>query len=54
MDNSLMSKVKNVNIVTKQSKAGNEYQMLQITFVNGYVFETYLKPEQLFIVNNIK
>ena len=54
MDNSLLNKVKDVKVVTKQSKAGNTYQMLQIMFTNGYVFETYLKPEQLFIINNIK
>lgn len=54
MNDSLLSKVKNISIVTKKSKAGNDYQMLQVTFANGYVYESYVKPEQLFIINSMK
>ena len=49
-----MAKVKDVSLVTKKSKAGNDYQMLAITFNNGYVFETFAKAEQLFIINSLK
>lgn len=44
--NSIMTKVKDVSLVTKKSKAGNDYQMLAITFNNGYVFETYVEVKQ--------
>ena len=54
MDNSLLNKVKDIKLVTKQSKAGNTYQMLQSMFTNGYALETFVKDEQLFIINNIK
>ncbi len=54
MENSLLNKVKDIKLVTKQSKAGNTYQMLQIMFTNGYALETFVKDEQLFIINNIK
>ena len=37
-------------IVEKTSKAGKPYKVLQITFPNGYVFETYLNNEQSYII----
>lgn len=50
----ITQKVKGVSLVTKKSKAGTDYQMLAVTFVNGYVLETFLKQEQLFIINSMK
>lgn len=37
-------------IVEKNSKAGKPYKVLQITFPNGYIFETFLNNEQAFII----
>ena len=37
-------------IVEKISKAGKPYKVLQVTFPNGYVFETFLNDEQSFII----
>lgn len=37
-------------IVEKTSKAGKPYKVLQVTFPNGYVFETFLNNEQSFII----
>lgn len=37
-------------IVEKTSKAGKPYKVLQITFPNGYVFETFLNNEQSYII----
>lgn len=54
MSDSLLSKVKNICLVTKKSKAGNDYQMLQVTFANGYVYESYAQAEQVFIINSMK
>ena len=37
-------------IVERTSKAGRLYKVLQITFPNGYVFETFLNNEQSYII----
>ena len=37
-------------IVERTSKAGKLYKVLQITFPNGYVFETFLNNEQSYII----
>lgn len=50
----ITQKVKSVSLVTKKSKAGNDYQMLQVVFQNGYKYEAFVKDEQLFIINSMK
>ena len=47
MENSLLNKVKDIKLVTKQSKAGNTYQMLQIMFTNGYALVTLSRTSAL-------
>ena len=37
-------------VVEKTSKAGKSYKVLQVTFPNGYVLETFLKTEQAYIL----
>lgn len=37
-------------VVEKTSKAGKPYKVLQVTFPNGYVLETFLKTEQAYII----
>lgn len=37
-------------IVERTSKVGKLYKVLQITFPNGYVFETFLNNEQSYII----
>lgn len=50
----LSSKTKTVKILSKKSsKSGNSYNVLEVTFSNGYVFETFLNQEQLFILNSL-
>lgn len=50
----ITQKVKGVSLVTKKSKLGNDYTVLQVVFQNGYKFESFLKDEQLFIINSMK
>lgn len=40
-------------IVEKVSNKGNAYTVLQVTFENGYVFETFLTREQVYILSSI-
>lgn len=50
----ITQKIKSASLLTKTSKAGNEYQVLHIVFQNGYKFEPFLKDEQAFIIESIE
>ena len=45
--------VKSVEILNKQSKNGNPYKQIAITFVNGYVYMNFLSDEQYFILKSV-
>lgn len=38
-------------VIEAVSKQGKTYYQLRIAFSNGYVFETFLNKEQLYIIN---
>lgn len=50
----LTQKIKGVSLVTKKSKAGNDYNMLQVVFQNGYTLEKYVDANESFIVGSMK
>lgn len=41
-----------IAVEEKTSKAGKPYNVLVITFNNGYVFETFLNNEQTFCIKS--
>jgi len=43
-----------INFVQKTSKAGNPYDVMVITFKNGYTLETYVTKESKFIIEGVK
>lgn len=45
--------VKSVEILNKESKNGNPYKQIAITFVNGYVYTNFLTDEQYFILKSV-
>ena len=46
--------VKSVEILSKQSKSGNPYKQIAITFVNGYVYTNLLTDEQYIILKSVE
>lgn len=53
MENDISKNVKGVSLVTKKSKAGNDYVVLRVTFPNGYVVDNFLNQDQQFIINSL-
>lgn len=53
MENDISNKVKGVSLVTKKSKAGNDYYVVRITFQSGYQIDNFVNQDQLFIINSI-
>lgn len=51
MENDISNKVKGVSLVTKKSKAGNDYHVLRVTFQSGYQIDNFVNQDQLFIIN---
>ena len=51
--NMLEKLLKDVCLVKKISKENKPYFRLMLVFTNGYVYETYLTNEQLFILSQI-
>lgn len=49
-----MEQIVNINFVQKTSKAGNPYDVIVVTFKNGYTLETYITKEAKFIIENMK
>lgn len=51
----LTQKVKSVSLVTKtSSKTGNDYRVLEVTFIDGYVYSQFLNNDQAYILSKIK
>lgn len=50
----LSQKIKGISLASKKSKAGNDYNTLDITFANGYTLSKYVNPEEAFIIGTLK
>lgn len=48
-----MKVVVSAELVTKISKAGNDYKVLEITFENGYKKTVFLDSAELFVVEQL-
>lgn len=53
MENDISKVVKGTSLVTKKSKAGNDYYVLRTTFADGYVVDNFVNQDQLYIINGI-
>lgn len=53
MEKTISQKVKGVFLVTKKSKAGNDYTVLRVTFSDGYAVDNFVTADQLYIINDI-
>lgn len=53
MENDISSIVKGISLVTKKSKAGNDYFVLRVTFNSGYTVDNFVNQDQLFILNSM-
>lgn len=53
MENDISNKVKGVSLVTKKSKAGNDYYTIRVTFQSGYQIDNFVNHDQLFIINSM-
>lgn len=53
MEKDIQMIVKGVSLVTRKSKAGNDYTVLRVTFENGYHIDNFLTQDQLFIVRGL-
>lgn len=53
MEKDITKVVKGVSLVTKKSKAGNDYYVLRTTFASGYTVDNFVNQDQLFILNSM-
>lgn len=53
MEKDVLKCVKGVSLVTKKSKAGNDYYVLRVTFASGYTIDNFVNQDQLYIVNSM-
>ena len=53
MENDISKSVKCVSLVTKKSKAGNDYHVIRVTFNNGYTVDNFVNQDQLFIIKSV-
>lgn len=53
MDNNLLDCVSSLAVVSKTSKAGNQYNVLQVVFEGGYKQEFFLNSDASFIINSM-
>ena len=49
-----MECVVRIEFVQKTSKAGNPYDVIVITFKNGYQLESYVTKDAKYIIQNVK
>ena len=49
-----MEQIVKIEFVQKTSKAGNPYDVIVITFKNGYQLENYVTKDAKYIIQNIK
>jgi len=52
MENDIMPIVEGVSLVTKKSKAGNDYTVLRVTFEGGYTVDNFLNQDQKYIITS--
>lgn len=53
MEKNIQSIAKGVSLVTKKSKAGNDYTVLRVTFLNGFTIDNFVDHNQLYILNDL-